>query len=142
MWGAQVTNYQALAAAFPNYLTQAGAGNRDDLTAFYRNEFGAKYRETNPVVPDPDSLLANVNDNAIKLQNSYIAPNNTFPIGEKGRLDAGVPGVDYDMAHGAVQPRVRGGKECVGEGGRGGGLCCSCETSWHRVDTTTCSLRT
>jgi methyl-accepting chemotaxis protein len=80
---------------------------RDDLKSYYTEEFATRYAaDNNGKSVDAESLLRQLDDDAVALQRAYIKANPN-PLGSKHKLDAAPTGASYDKLHAVIHPVVR-----------------------------------
>ncbi|MEM7248675.1 MAG: hypothetical protein AAF533_25310, partial [Acidobacteriota bacterium] len=85
----------------------------DELTGYYRNEFGSVYRQETGRDISLDADLSELDDEALTLQLSYIARNG-HAIGSKHRLDRDPSDSDYARFHAHYHPVFRSYLETFG----------------------------
>jgi len=99
-------------AAFQAYSSEAPAEAevlatmRQDLKAYYSNDFGAKYNKELGKSAPVGSMLAGMDDTTLSLQHAYIAANPN-PLGSKEALNQGNGNTTYDAVHADVHPALR-----------------------------------
>lgn len=94
--------------AFFDYPLQTGG--KIDISAiknYYDNEFDRVYKENNNGdSANTDNILSAINDNALFLQQDYIA-NNPNPLGSKDALTDTKNGSAYNVLHNEYHPTLR-----------------------------------
>lgn len=97
-----------LKTAFFDYPLQTGG--KIELSAienYYNNEFNRVYKENNDgESADTNALLSNISDNALFLQQDYIALNPN-PLGNKDSLIKTNNNSAYDLLHQEYHPQLR-----------------------------------
>lgn len=98
----------SLITAFFDYPLQSG--EKIEITAiehYYNNEFNRVYKDRNDgKSADINKLLTNLSDNALPLQQDYIA-RNTNPLGSKDSLIKTDNNSTYDLLHQEYHPALR-----------------------------------
>ena len=92
-----------LKAGFNQYMGQSGrqneiAGLRQELSAYYSNEFGKRYQQVNNTPVDTKPLLNGINATAVALQHDYIF-SNSAPLGAKDELYRAPGNASYHQYH-------------------------------------------
>ena len=80
---------------------------RQDLEAYYKNQFNVEYQKNNPGKNTPISeWLAKLDDHSLVMQYLYIASNKN-PLGSKDQLEQATDGSPYSALHGQVHHIIR-----------------------------------
>ncbi|WP_171044203.1 methyl-accepting chemotaxis protein [Pseudoalteromonas aurantia] len=91
---------QSAAYEFINAFNQIGGipSAPENLRAFYRDEFGAKFAAENPHIGSPGDLITRISERGLELQARYIS-DNPNGLGEKGQLLTTDHLDAYDLSH-------------------------------------------
>ena len=101
-----------LRAAYPRVGAEGRTGQvapdrlRASVATYWRDEFGGTYQQQNGQPVNVDEYLADVGDEALRLQYAYIS-SNEHPLGEKLDLDNARDGSTYSAIHERVHPTLR-----------------------------------
>jgi methyl-accepting chemotaxis protein len=104
---------KGFAAAFPAFMAENNLSEadmprmRDKVTAFYRDEFNAKFKRDNAGTDSSwNAYLNSLDAKSITMQYHYIA-DNPNPLGAKEELDAATDSSVYSKLHARIHPVVR-----------------------------------
>lgn len=80
---------------------------RSELMSYYVNDFAGEYKKQNKgKSPNVKSILMQLDDETVALQNYYIKKN-THDLGSKHLLDSANDNSNYSSLHGEVHPLIR-----------------------------------
>jgi len=104
---------KAFAAAFPAFMADNNLSEvdmprmRDKLTAYYRDEFNAKFKRDNAGADSSwKTCLESLDAKTVTMQYHYIVENPN-PLGSKEKLDAATDSSGYSKLHARIHPVVR-----------------------------------
>lgn len=105
-WIVDAADY--MKTAFFDYPLQTGGRiNISSLKNYYSNEFDKVFKEkNNSVSANIDQLMSSISDNALFLQQDYIAANSN-PLGSKDALAKTGNNSAYDLLHQEYHPTLR-----------------------------------
>lgn len=105
-WIVDAADY--MKTAFFDYPLQTGGRiNISALKNYYSNEFDKLFKErNNSVSANMDQLMSSISDNALFLQQDYIAANSN-PLGSKDALAKTGNNSAYDLLHQEYHPTLR-----------------------------------
>jgi methyl-accepting chemotaxis protein len=80
---------------------------REELKAFYTEQFGEKYQQLNAGSDlDMQALVSGLSDNAVAMQSLYIS-DNPNPLGEKQKLEAADDRSTYSIWHKSYHEQIK-----------------------------------
>lgn len=91
--------------SFEDYLTEVQTDNQS-LVRYYEGEFASQYKEKNGTSIEAQRLLPSSDSTASSLQSAYIA-DNSYPLGEKEKLEYAQDSSTYSKVHQLYHPTIQ-----------------------------------
>ncbi len=89
-----------------NWGNSEHASYKSHLKGFYQNQFSRKYEKENGKKLDSLSLISQLSNTEVALQYHYISKN-TYPLGEKEKLNFSLDTSSYSKSHRKFHPSFR-----------------------------------
>ena len=91
--------------SFEDYLSEVQTDNQS-LVNYYQREFADKFKEKNGESINVQNLIPDASSTASSLQSAYIA-DNSFPLGEKEKLEYAQDSSTYSKVHQLYHPTIQ-----------------------------------